>query len=56
MEINWRKWNRAIHRDLGYLCFGLTLIYTISGIAMNHIQDWNPNYKIESGSERTSGR
>lgn len=44
---NWRKWNRNIHRDLGYLCFGLTIIYAISGIAVNHIQDWNPNYKIE---------
>lgn len=47
MNIHWRKWNRAIHRDLGYLCVGLTLIYAISGIAVNHIQDWNPNYKIE---------
>ncbi|MCK6622699.1 MAG: PepSY-associated TM helix domain-containing protein [Calditrichaceae bacterium] len=44
---NWRKWNRAIHRDLGYICAGLTLIYAISGVAVNHVQDWNPNYKIE---------
>ena len=45
--MKWRKWNNIIHRDLGYLCFGLTIIYVISGIVVNHIQDWNPTYKIE---------
>lgn len=45
--MNWRKWNFAIHRDLGFLCIGLTLIYALSGIAVNHIADWNPNYRIE---------
>lgn len=44
--MSWRKWNKIIHRDLGYLCFGLTVIYAISGIAVNHIDDWNPNYRI----------
>ncbi len=42
-----RKWIRVIHRDLGYLCAGLTLVYAISGVAVNHVQDWNPNVKIE---------
>lgn len=41
-----RKWNRVIHRDLGYLAVGLTLIYAISGFVVNHVQDWNPNYAI----------
>ncbi|MEE4166584.1 MAG: PepSY-associated TM helix domain-containing protein [Desulfocapsaceae bacterium] len=45
--MKWRKWNNIIHRDLGYLCFGLTILYVISGVAVNHIQDWNPTYKIE---------
>jgi hypothetical protein len=45
--MNWRRWNNIIHRDLGYLCFGLTIIYVISGVAVNHIHDWNPTYKIE---------
>lgn len=44
--MNWRKWNNIIHRDLGYLCFGLTIIYVISGVAVNHIATWNPTYKI----------
>ncbi len=45
-KFNWRKWNRAIHRDLGYLFFAMTVIYGLSGIAVNHISDWNPNYVI----------
>lgn len=44
----WRRWNVAIHRDLGYLCAGLTLVYAVSGIAVNHTQDWNPNYVTTS--------
>lgn len=46
-KINWRKWNNILHRDIGYLCFGLTIIYAISGIAVNHARDWNPNYSVE---------
>ena len=42
-----RKWNNILHRDIGYLIFGLTIVYGISGIAVNHIQDWNPNYSKE---------
>lgn len=48
MSFNWRKWNRAVHRDFGYLFLGMTLIYALSGIAINHIKDWNPNYIITS--------
>jgi hypothetical protein len=43
----WRGWLRAIHRDVGYICAGLTVIYAVSGIAVNHVQDWNPSYAIE---------
>ncbi len=46
MAIKWRKWNNILHRDLGYLAFGLTIIYAISGVAVNHVGDWNPNYRI----------
>lgn len=41
----WRGWLRAIHRDVGYLAVGLTLIYAVSGLAINHINDWDPNFK-----------
>ena len=41
-----RKLIRLLHRDVGYAAFGLTIIYSISGIAVNHVSDWNPNYVI----------
>jgi uncharacterized protein len=44
--MNIRKTLRSWHRDLGYLVVGITLIYTVSGIAMNHRQDWNPHYSL----------
>ena len=44
--MNLRKINRVIHRDLGYFFTGMIIIYTVSGIALNHRNDWNPNYSI----------
>lgn len=41
-----RRFIRILHRDIGYVVFTLTIIYAISGIAVNHINDWNPNYII----------
>lgn len=43
-----RKWGRIIHRDFGYIFFGATIIYSLSGIALNHLKDWNPNYFVET--------
>jgi hypothetical protein len=40
----WRGWLRAIHRDIGYLAVGFTIIYALSGLAINHIADWDPNF------------
>lgn len=39
-----RKWLRSLHRDVGYLAVGLTFVYALSGIAINHIDDWDPNF------------
>jgi hypothetical protein len=44
-RFKWRAWLRALHRDLGYLAVGLTFIYALSGIAVNHIADWDPNFE-----------
>ena len=44
----WRKLNRILHRDFGYFFFGMCVIYGLSGIALNHLDDWDPNYIIES--------
>jgi len=40
----WRPWLRALHRDFGYVAVGLTLIYACSGLAVNHIADWDPSF------------
>ena len=40
----WRVWLRAVHRDVGQVAVGLTLVYAVSGIAVNHIADWDPNF------------
>ncbi len=48
MPFKWRKWNRIIHRDFGYFFFGMTIIYGVSGIALNHKGDWNPSYRISN--------
>lgn len=45
-SFHWRKLVRVLHRDLGYLFFGATVVYAVSGIAINHRNDWNPNYSI----------
>ena len=50
MNINWRKINNILHRDVGYFFVGMTIIYSLSGIALNHIDDWDPNYNIDNKS------
>lgn len=40
-----RPWVRAIHRDAGYFAVGLTLVYALSGLAVNHIADWDPSFR-----------
>lgn len=48
MKYNWRRWFRAFHRDIGYLAVALILAYSLSGLAVNHIEDWNPNYRLDT--------
>jgi hypothetical protein len=42
--MNLSKLNRVTHRDIGYLLAGMAIIYAISGISLNHKNNWNPNY------------
>ncbi|MCC2670058.1 MAG: uncharacterized protein K0Q72_2529 [Armatimonadetes bacterium] len=44
-RLAWRPLVRSLHRDAGYLAVGLTLVYAISGIAVNHLADWDPNFQ-----------
>lgn len=41
-----RRLNNIVHRDFGYFFAGTTLIYAISGLAVNHVNDWNPNFVV----------
>lgn len=51
-----RKWLRAIHRDLGFVMVGLSLVYGISGILLNHMNGKNPSYKTEHKTEMLATR
>ncbi len=42
-----RKLLRILHRDFGYFIVGMTIVYALSGIFLNHRHDFNPDYKIE---------
>jgi hypothetical protein len=43
-RIQWRALLRAIHRDVGYAAVGLTFVYAVSGLAVNHVASWDPNF------------
>ena len=45
-RVSWRRLLVVVHRDIGYLCAGLTVIYAVSGIAVNPIEGWNPNSDV----------
>lgn len=41
-----RRLNSDLHRDIGYFLSGLIFVYCLSGIALNHVNDWNPDFVI----------
>ena len=44
--MQWRKTLFVLHRDVGFMALGLTLVYGISGIAVNHRRDWDFNRSV----------
>jgi len=53
--MGWRRLNHVLHRDIGYLCVGLTIIYAISGLVVNHTSHgFNPSYTIEKVGARVT--
>lgn len=44
-SVNLRRLNSGLHRDIGYFLSGLVFIYCISGIALNHVNDWNADFE-----------
>lgn len=55
-RINWRPAVRALHRDCGYLAIGLTIVYAVSGLAVNHIGQWDPDFVTFRRTHRLSNR
>ncbi len=45
----WNKplvyWLRVIHRDLGYLMVGISIVYAVSGMLLNHMDGKDPAFK-----------
>jgi hypothetical protein len=52
LTVRWRSLNNAVHRDVGYLCVALTVLYAISGVAVNHKEDWNPSRRLVRETRR----
>lgn len=52
MKIN--KLLRILHRDFGYFIVGMTIVYGLSGIYLNHRHDFNPDYRISVTEFKTS--
>lgn len=46
MKKNSAYWNRLIHRDVAYFFLGLIIAFSISGIALNHRENFNPQEYI----------
>ena len=42
LQNKFTKWMRNIHRDLGYFVVGMTIVYSVSGILLNHMNGSNP--------------
>jgi hypothetical protein len=50
-----RAWLRSLHRDAGYLAVGLTVVYALSGLAVNHIAAWDPNFQSYESVRQLGG-
>lgn len=49
-KIKVTKWLRIIHRDLGFLMVGVSIIYAFSGILLNHMGETDPAFESSEHS------
>jgi hypothetical protein len=42
-----RRWNRVLHRDIGYFLTAFVISYCLSGLALNHKDEWNPDFVVQ---------
>jgi hypothetical protein len=54
-RIQWRALLRAVHRDVGYTAVGLTFVYAVSGLAVNHVASWDPNFVNSTTTHELGG-
>ncbi len=54
-RFSWRGLARVLHRDIGHLAVGLTFVYALSGIAVNHILDWEPSFQSYQETRELGG-
>jgi len=52
--MRFRRLNNALHRDLGYFFAGTAILYAVSGLAVNHVHSWDPNFVIQRQDVQTS--
>lgn len=52
---NLRSLNIAAHRDFGYFFSSLIIVYCLSGLALNHVDEWNPDFIIEKETVKVAG-
>lgn len=45
--MRWRRTLLWLHRDVGYFCVGLIVLYAVSGVAVNHRHHWDYNFSID---------
>jgi hypothetical protein len=43
---SWRRRLFSYHRDVGLLALGMTVVYAVSGIAVNHREHWDYDYSV----------
>jgi hypothetical protein len=48
--MRWRRTLHVLHRDVGFFCLGLTLVYAISGVAVNHREHWDHSFVTETAA------
>lgn len=44
----WRRWALAWHRDVGLAFSALVVAYSLSGLALNHAKDWDPDFLLHT--------
>lgn len=50
-----RKYCRKIHSHLSFIFAGIILTYAISGLTMNYLNNFNPQYSIQVENYKASG-